>query len=223
LINQIKEKENICDKLEAEIVVLRKYLEKSKTQIKFINGSETLDNILSNQRSPDDKTGLGYKESLKIVKGESSTNKSTSGKATSYANALKGNNSQSNNEKYEKKRQFELNHPYYEARKQHESEYYQVGRQRSIPTSKFFIPRHPNFFYGYCFSCGNFGHKVVSCILFRYNRNVRTRLNKSQKAMVQNSFSPLLNDIECHICNNFGHKASECRSKLLPIFKQDKK
>jgi hypothetical protein len=39
------------------------------------------------------------------------------------------------------------------------------------------------------FSCGNFGHKVVSCILFRYNRNVRTILNKYQKAMVQNSLS----------------------------------
>jgi len=48
LINQIKENENICDKLEAEIVVLRKDLEKFKTQIKFIKRSKTLDNILSN-------------------------------------------------------------------------------------------------------------------------------------------------------------------------------
>jgi hypothetical protein len=134
--------------------------------MKFIKGSETLDNILSNQRSPDDKTGLGYKESLKIVKGESSTNMSTSEKPTSYANALKGNNSQPNKSKDEKKKQSELDQPNYEARKQHVPESYQVGRQRTIPTSKFFIPRHPNFFYGYCFSCGNFGHKVVSCRTF---------------------------------------------------------
>jgi hypothetical protein len=26
-----------------------------------------------------------------------------------------------------------------------------------------------------------------------------------------------------HICNNFGHKASECRSKMLPIYKNDRK
>jgi hypothetical protein len=160
---------------------------------------------------------------LKIVKGESSTNKSTGGKATSYANVLKGNNYKQKNEKYEKKRQFELNQPYYEAIKQHQFEYYQVGRQRSIPTSKFFIPRHPNFFYGYCFSCGDFGRRVVSCKIFRYYKNVRTRSDKSQKDMVQNYFSPLLNDIECHICNNFGHKESECISKLLLIFKKDKK
>jgi hypothetical protein len=62
--------EIICEKLEEEIVFLRKYLENSKTQMKFIKGFETLDNILSNQRSPDEKIGLGYKESLKIFKGE---------------------------------------------------------------------------------------------------------------------------------------------------------
>jgi hypothetical protein len=155
LINQIKEKENICDKLEAEIVALRKDLEKSRTQMKFIKESETLDNILSNQRSPDDKAGLGYKESLKIVKGESSMSISTNVKPTSYANALKGNNNQPNKSKVEKKKHLELDQPNYankhEARKQQVSESYQVGRQRPIPTSKFFIPRHPNFFHGYFF------------------------------------------------------------------------
>jgi uncharacterized protein Yka (UPF0111/DUF47 family) len=47
-MNQVKEKENRCDKLEEKIVSLRKDLEKSKTQIKFIKGSETIDNILNN-------------------------------------------------------------------------------------------------------------------------------------------------------------------------------
>jgi hypothetical protein len=101
-MNQIKEKENICEKLEAEITSLRKYLEKSKTQIKFIKGYETLDNILNNQRSPDDKRGLDYKESLKIVIVESRTNMSTSERPTSYANSLKGNNIQPNKSKYDK-------------------------------------------------------------------------------------------------------------------------
>jgi hypothetical protein len=96
LINQIQEKENIYDKLEAKIVSLRKDKEKSKTQINLIKGYETLDNILSNHRSTDDKIGLGYKESLKIVEGESSINMSTSENPTSYVNSLKGNNRQPN-------------------------------------------------------------------------------------------------------------------------------
>jgi hypothetical protein len=42
---------------------------------------------------------------MKIIKGESSTNMSTSEKPTSYANALKGNNSQPNKPKDDKKKQ----------------------------------------------------------------------------------------------------------------------
>ena len=72
----------------------------------------------------------------------------SSEKPTSYANALKGNNSQPNQAKDKKKKQSDLNQPNYEERNQKVLESYQVGRQRPIPTSKFFIPRHPNFFFG---------------------------------------------------------------------------
>jgi hypothetical protein len=72
--------------------------------LKFKKGYETLDNILNNQRSPDDKTWLGYNESMKIVKGESSTNMSTREEPTSYANALKGNTIQPNKSKDDKKK-----------------------------------------------------------------------------------------------------------------------
>jgi hypothetical protein len=59
LKNQINEKEESCDKLEAEVVYLRKKVEKSN---KFLNSSQILDEILESQRSPCDKSGLGYKE-----------------------------------------------------------------------------------------------------------------------------------------------------------------
>jgi hypothetical protein len=104
---------------------------------------------------------------------------STSEKPTIYADALKGQPSKS---KYDKEKQSEPDQPNYEnkyeANKQHVSESYQVDRQRMIPTSKFFIPRHPIFFYGYCFSCGKFGHKDVSCRTFKHNINVGIRFNK---------------------------------------------
>jgi hypothetical protein len=57
-------------------------------------------------------------------------------------------------------------------------ESYQADKQRTIPTSNFFIPRHLNFFYGYFFSCGNFGNKVVSYMTFRHNINVEMRFIK---------------------------------------------
>jgi hypothetical protein len=58
LKNQINEKEESCCKLEAEIVGLRKKVEKSN---KFFNSSRILDETLESQRSSCDKSGLGYK------------------------------------------------------------------------------------------------------------------------------------------------------------------
>ena len=58
LKNQINEKEYYCCKLEDEIVDLRKKGDKSN---KFLNSSLILDEILKSQRSPYNKSGLGYK------------------------------------------------------------------------------------------------------------------------------------------------------------------
>ena len=59
LKNQINEKEESYHKLEAKVVYLRKKVEKSN---KFLNSSRILDEILESQRSPCDKSGLGYKK-----------------------------------------------------------------------------------------------------------------------------------------------------------------
>lgn len=50
-------------KLECEIVGLGKEIEKTKAlNLRFVKGSETLDEIIKVQRSPLIKTGLGYNE-----------------------------------------------------------------------------------------------------------------------------------------------------------------
>jgi septal ring factor EnvC (AmiA/AmiB activator) len=70
LKNQINEKEESCDKLEAEIVDLRNKVEKSN---KFLNNSKFLDEILESQRSPCNKSGLGYKEEATHAETSTST------------------------------------------------------------------------------------------------------------------------------------------------------
>ena len=63
LTYQLAEKEKHNEKLECEIVGLRKDLEKIKAlNIRFARGSETLNEIIKVQRSPLIKTGLGYTE-----------------------------------------------------------------------------------------------------------------------------------------------------------------
>ena len=74
-------------------------------------------------------------------------------------------------------------------------------------------------FIGYCYSCNNFGHKVVHCKAYgQYNnRNVqRDKNNKCNKEKRNyNSFSPFLDfNSECQKCNNYGHKTSDCRNMI---------
>eukprot|EP00253_Pinus_taeda_P020619 PITA_20619 len=58
---QLDEKENFLEKLECEIVGLRKEIEKTKAlNLKFFKGSETLDEFINVHHSPLIKTGLGY-------------------------------------------------------------------------------------------------------------------------------------------------------------------
>ena len=58
---QLDEQEKYLEKLECEIVGLRKEIEKTKAlNLKFVKGSKTLDEIINVQRSPLIKTGLGY-------------------------------------------------------------------------------------------------------------------------------------------------------------------
>ena len=60
---QLAEKEKHNEKLECEIVRLRKDIEKIKAlNLRFAKGSETLDEIIKVHLSPLIKTGLGYTE-----------------------------------------------------------------------------------------------------------------------------------------------------------------
>eukprot|EP00253_Pinus_taeda_P008555 PITA_08555 len=89
---QIDEKEKHFEKLEGEIVALRKEIEKTKAiNLKFAKGSETLDEIINVQRSPLNKTGLGYTGETS----QASTSKS-------YLDAAK-RNEQKRNEDYQVK------------------------------------------------------------------------------------------------------------------------
>jgi hypothetical protein len=56
ILKQLNDREQDCEKLEAEIVLLKGEIEKEKKQSRFENSSKILNDILNNQRSPNDKT-----------------------------------------------------------------------------------------------------------------------------------------------------------------------
>ena len=82
---QLAEREKHIEKLECEIVGLRKDLEKTKSlNLIFAKGSETLNEIIKVQRSPLIKTGLGYTE-------EASQSQKSSTSTKRYLDAAKNN------------------------------------------------------------------------------------------------------------------------------------
>jgi hypothetical protein len=70
-------------------------------------------------------------------------------------------------------------------------------------------PNYVNFFYGICFYCNNFGHKVVDCRA--YKRNVQK---------INAYVSP--HNIECYKCHNYVHISQKCRSMIVPTMKEEK-
>ena len=62
LKRQLEEKEVTVQKLELEVVGLRKKDKKNEALVKLQDSSIVLDKILDCQRSPLNKTGLGYKK-----------------------------------------------------------------------------------------------------------------------------------------------------------------
>jgi hypothetical protein len=80
-------------------------------------------------------------------------------KPKSYAKVIKGSM-----KKEECKPQRNLNHDHDQSRKEF---------RRTTPQRISFTPMYVNFFYGHCFYCTNFGHKVADCRA--YERNVQER------------------------------------------------
>jgi hypothetical protein len=77
----------------------------------------------------------------------------------------------------------------------------QGKNSEGLPHNRSVTPRYANLFYGHCFYCTNFGHKVTNCR--DYKRNVQAR-----------SAYVTPHNIECYKCHNHGHIASYCRSMI---------
>jgi hypothetical protein len=210
LKSQLKERENICNSLESEIVYLRRELERSSTNIKYEKSSTTLNEILNHQRSPFDKTGLGYNKGKETANEEASTSSKQSNeeRTKKYVDSLRSFIKVEDNRKEELYVPQKTNSPHKD------------GIWKIVPSRWNHTTRYQNSFFGYCYSCNGFGHKAIDC-----RTNVRSdpirnnnRDTHGYSRRNYNYFSPLLNyNIICYNCNNFGHIEKLCRSNFKKI------
>jgi hypothetical protein len=98
------------------------------------------------------------------------------------------------------------------------------GFRRVAPFRRYSTPRYQTIFLGSCYSCYNFGHKVVNCRANTknisndegYTRNSYPRRSHEAINRSYNKFGSLSDEVECYKCNNFGHMTRDCRLIVPP-------
>jgi len=112
---------------------------------------------------------------------------------------------------------------------------FQNKKQTSRPQEEEEFIRAPSFkrsstlgyqtiFFGLCYACNNFGHKVVNCrAKNRKNNNFEShtqrgysRRSSETPRRSYNKFEYLSTEVECYKCNNFGHVSKNCRMIVPP-------
>jgi hypothetical protein len=184
LKNQINEKEESCCKLESEIVDLRKKVENSN---KFLNSSLILDEILEIQRSPYDKSGLGYKGEDTHVE-ENTSKKHEVNPSKKEDNVAKQPSTQGK-ENFKRTNQG-------------------IHQEAILGTPK---QRYESIFHGHCYSCNGYGHKYFECRSYerRYNGKFYNTMRCWRCDQVGH-IAIHCNTTRCYSCSGFGHKSHEC-------------
>ena len=151
--SQIMKKEEEVENLEEEVVTLRVKVIKLN---KNVEERETFTSVVENEekhsRFLEKKNGEKSKIYAEVLKGRNhgqpesrKTIEDTSSRIPSMFKPQKG-----------------FNHDHDQSKKKF---------RRTTPQRRSFTPRYENLFYGHCFYCTNFGHKVADCR--DYKRNVQ--------------------------------------------------
>jgi uncharacterized protein YecA (UPF0149 family) len=150
----LKKKEDEIDRLNTEVVDLKEEMEKTLTQQKttdrFMKSTEVLDEILSHQRSPYDKYGMGY---------------------------INENISTSSQQIYEERNQIHTGENKRTSQSVSQSLNSSVSDEvkNDISSSRNYAVRYETPFYGYCFSCNTFGHKAMDCKYYAKRKHRGTK------------------------------------------------
>ena len=135
---QLEEKERENQRLEMEVVGLRKQIEKSKDHVKFNESSIILDEILKCQRLSSDKSGHGFKKEEDKLKELLGSPKTPEAESSMVVHAPAHANKKVENSKVP-----------HEATPTHQSHSFE---RRTTPRWSQ-TSRYENRFNGYCYSC----------------------------------------------------------------------
>ena len=145
-------------KLEKQIIQLRKGIDEKQIKSKFHNSSRILDDILSSQRSSNDKTGVGYD---KVKKPEYSSVTNQGGNKRSNVDALKIPITKKESKKFV-------------------PSFYDKNITNEV-SKRPMTNRYQHIFLGHCYSCNNFVHEALNAELMERFMNIRRICLVNQK------------------------------------------
>jgi hypothetical protein len=188
--SHIMKKEEEVEKLEEVVVTLRSRIVKFNKNVEEI---ETSTSIIENEENHswllEKKNEENRKSYVEVLKGRNHgqpESKKTIEDTSSIQLSM-----------FNPQRSF--NHDHDQSRKKF---------RRTRPQRRSFTTMYENLFYGYCFHCTNFGHKVAYCR--DYKRNVQE---------INAYVAPC--DIEYYKFHNYGHITSDCRSMIDTSMKEN--
>ena len=174
-----------------EVAGIMKKGEKNEKNFKFKDSSIVVDKILDCQRSPLNKTGLGYKK-----------NKEKSEDDTWSLKTLEAGPSMSKAAPHA---------PAHDNKDFGSSKLQQGVRpipQRKLRKETTQSPRYESGFNGYCYFCSNFGHKDMDCRFYGRRRDGSS--HESVRCWKCNQLGHILatyHTWRCYTCSGFGHKS----------------
>ena len=208
--NHLEKKDGECKMIKEEIDLLKKEVDHLNKSLK---SSQTLDDIESHQRSPLDKSGLGFAcepSSRNDANPNASNNKDVEKLGRNIDNP-------SSNKSKEKSQDDIRRNPTprryadgvknargnnFDQRIPRHNDFRSTSRQS--PSS-----RYQSILFGYCYSCTNFGHMAKDCRAYH-----KDKYNESKFSRIH---APLLkNKMDCFKCHNIGHVACDCNLTWLP-------
>jgi len=228
---QLAKKNNECERLEEEIVLLRKKVEGMN---KILKSSQALDDMLSYHRCPSDKSGLGY-ASESSNKNENALNKRDVKKSERNGDAPSSSKGKEKNQGYNRRNPIPRRNPaprrkpaprrnVDDDKDARGNGYHQrISRQKGFRSTsrKPPSPRYQSSFFGYCYSCSNFGHMAKDCKAYHKDRSYGPQPSHrdrcySLRQPPRNNFTGrnheclFMNNVECFKCHNIGHMARDC-------------
>lgn len=198
------------EKYLVEVNILKGKLEEKDKLLRFQDINKVLDSILSSQRYPIIKCGLGLHET---IEGESSSQdeaRNSNAKSEMLNKEIRGQPHQQPRKETLKRKSFTSNygsdnqlfpminnvecficHNFGHVRARWRSRMVQANNRHIERSSA------SRYFKGFCFSCNMFGHKDIDS----FRRNMK--------------------HIRCYACNKFGHIEKECRRNFRPTYQNE--